>query len=196
MLTRSTRKLPPDFNENQPIGRRGLINAYAQRQQILASHPTLPAAFPTLDRPPTPKPAGERPLWIRGASAGGDDNGRKTPQKQKRRIDMTEDDLLMELAGDNTFLNAPIGFAEAELPLFGQGHYEETFVPPLNDDFQLDLGQKLLDDLDPGELDLPLFFDEDSSQNWGLDVRTPLTPRHRHKREELLADTYHRLRRR
>lgn len=169
MLTRSSRKLPPDFNENQPVGRRLKLNPREQRRQILVTHPTFSAAFPTLDRPSPPK---ERPLWSREAArVANDGNERKQAKNKRRRIDMTEDDLLMELLGDNTFLDAQIGCGEAELPLFGQGDYEAMFIPKYNKDDKIDLGLPILDDLNPGELDLPLFFDEDSSENWGLDVR-------------------------
>lgn len=169
MLTRSSRKLPPDFNENQPVGRRLKLNPREERRQILVRHPTLPAAFPTLVSPP---PRKERPLWSRDAArAANNENERKQAKNKRRRIDMTEDDLLMELLGDNTFLDAQIGCAEAELPLFGQGDYEAMFIPKYNEDDKIDLGLPILDDLNPGELDLPLFFDEDSSENWGLDVR-------------------------
>lgn len=169
MLTRSTRKLPPDFNENQPVGRRLKPNPRAERQQTLATHPTLPAAFPTLYRPRSPK---ERPLWSRGAArAANDDNERERSNNTRRRIDMTEDDLFKEQLGDNTFLDAQIGCAEVELPHFGQGDYKATFIPNYNDDDKIDLGLQVLDDLTPGELDPGLFYDEDSSENWGLYVR-------------------------
>lgn len=88
---------------------------------------------------------------------------------KRKRIDMNEDDLFKELMGDNTFLNASAGCAEAVLPNFGQGDYCDTFTL-LDSDQGLPLVTPL-DPLKPGELDLPLFWDEDSSDNWGHNVR-------------------------
>ena len=184
MLTRSARALPLDFNANQPVGRRLKPNAAEERRQIVHFNPTLPAAFPTLERPPPPP---QRQLWARGASAALDDG----PKNKRRRIDMTEDDLYNELLGDNTFLNAQPGCKEAEMPLFGEGDYK--LEVEYNEDNKVELNPPSLDDLNPGEFGLPLFYDKEKII---LDVRDTAgrqakTGRQAHKRN-FTANLHHR----
>lgn len=178
MNTRSSRQLPFDFIENQPIlglQYRGTMKKqqtyHEWYKEMKETKPTVPAAFPTLDEPPPPAPPAppeERLRWERGKN-----RDKKPDGTLKRRIDMTADDLYNELMGDNTFLNARGGFEEVGLPDLGKGDWSHTYVATGSEYDRLGRlnTQGFCDAMDPGELELDLFHDAESEENQPKKVR-------------------------